>query len=586
MNNMLPNTREIAGVLNRHGVVAFILLIGTIGTFLRLYLLGDQILLNDEWHGLFYAAEHPVKYLLGHPVFGANSAPLNVYYRLLLDTAGWSENWIRLPSLLPGILALFLFPFIVKKAHGQTVAVIFSIFLALSPFLTFYSRVARPYSMLVFLLFISIYSAGFWLFSKNKKYLFVYISSAVLAVYFQPVAMVTVFVPLVAGGICSVFSTRLSRHFAVPKILPSWLDIVLAGSFVLVATCMIFQPSLITGVMRAHSAPTAETWKQSALLLFGTSSFAVAGGLLLFCAVGILTLFRRNLLWGIVFLLLFASHIFISVVGNLDCIFSAIVLARYAIILFPISFICAAFGLNACFSPLDALIKRKSPALGKVATGSISLFLLALLLITNPLRDTYASPNNFTNHSAFQESYDSFHRGGGTQPYRSSTAPEWAASRPASMPVFYRTLPASTQCLIEYPLIMEDHFDPYYYYQQYHKKRVIAGYAPYVAAAQSQYTGYDVNVLPISCPPEQARFKNLVNILDAEAVRKNPANYIILHRNLVAEFLPGKISADKTKIEGIEWCAGKLQKNYGPPVYTDESIIVFDVSELRGTGSK
>ena len=572
--------------VGRCGFVAIVLLLGMLGTFLRLYLIGDQILLNDEWHGLFYAAEHPVHYLLGHPVFGANSAPLNAYYRLLLDITGWSETWIRLPSLLPGILALFLFPFIVKKAHGQTVAIIFSIFLAISPFLTFYCRVARPYSMLVFLLFISIYSAGFWLFSKKKKYLFVYISSAVLAVYFQPVAMVTVFVPLVAGGICSVFRTRLSRHFAVPKILPSWLDIVLAGSFVLVATGMTFQPSLITGVMRAHSVPTAETWRQSALLLFGTSSFAAAGGLLMFCAIGILTFFRRNLLWGMIFLLLFALHAFVSVVSNLDCIFSAIVLARYVIILFPISFVCAALGLNACFSSLDAMIKRRSPALGKVVAVSISFFFLTLLLITNPLRDTYASPNNFTNHSAFQESYDSFHRGGGTQPYRSSIAPEWAASRPANMPLFYRTLPASTQCLIEYPLIMEDHFDPYYYYQQYHKKRVIAGYAPYVAAAQSQYTGYDVNVLPISCPPNHARFKNLVNMLDAEAVKKTPANYIILHRNLVAEFLPGKISADKTKIEGIEWCAGKLQKNYGPPVYTDESIIVFDVSGFRDPSSK
>jgi hypothetical protein len=337
--------------------------------------------------------------------------------------------------------------------------------------------------------------------------------------------------------------------------------------------------------MQVHSAPTAETWKQSALLLFGTSSFAVAGGLLLFCIVGLLMFFRKNLLWGMVLLILFVSHIVMSAAGNLDCIFAAIVLARYTIILFPISFVCAALGLNACFSSLDAIIKRKSQVLGKAVTGSLALFFLTLLLITSPLRDTYASPNNFTNHSAFQESYAFFYRGGGTQPYRSLAAPEWAASCPANMPVFYRTLPSSTRCLIEYPLIMEDHFDPYYYYQQYHKKRVIAGYAP-VAASQSQYSGNDVNLLSIACPPERTRFKNLVNILDAEAVRKTPANYIILHRNLVAEFLPGKISADKTEIQGIEWCAGKLQENYGPPVYTDESIIVFDVSKSGDTGTK
>ena len=583
METLIKTIRYAKLNIGRHGFVAIVLLLGMLGTFLQLYSISDQILLNDEWHGLFYATEHPVKYLLGHASIFATSPPLNVYYRVLLNTTGWSENWIRLPSLLPGILALFVFPFIVRKAHGQPVAIIFSIFLALSPFLTFYSRVARPYGMLVFLLFISVYSAGFWLFSKKKKYLVIYILSAVLAVYFHLVAVVTVFAPLAAGGMCSLFYARLSRHFTVPKIIPSWLDIVLAGSIVLVAAYMIFQPSLI--VTQTHSTPTAETWRQAALLLFGTSSFAVAGGLFLFCIVGLLTCFRQNLLWGMVFLLLFTSHIVMSAVGNIDVIFAPIVLARYVIILFPVSFVCAAFGLNACFSALDTLIKRRSPALGKIVTVSISLFFLTLLLITNPLRDTYASPNNFTNHSAFQESYDPFYKGGGTQPHRYLALPEWAILRPANIPVFYRTLPAATQCLIEYPLIAQDSFDPYYYYQQYHKRRVIAGYAP-VVASQSQYSGHDINLLSIACPPEQARFKSLVNILDVEAVRKTPANCIILHRNLLAESLPGEFPADKTKIQGIEWCAEELQKNYGPPVYTDESVIVFDVSGSRDTGAK
>jgi len=120
MKNVSPNAPGIAGFLNQYGFAAIVLLLGLFGTFLRLYSISDHILMNDEWHGLLYATQYPVSYLLGHPAFAANCAPLNAYFRLLLDTIGWSENWIRLPSLLPGILSLFLFPYIVRKAHGQT----------------------------------------------------------------------------------------------------------------------------------------------------------------------------------------------------------------------------------------------------------------------------------------------------------------------------------------------------------------------------------------------------------------------------------------------------------------------------------
>jgi hypothetical protein len=71
---------------------AFFLLTVVIGGFLRLYLIFDQVLLDDEWHALHFSINHSLWYLLTHfSRAGANIIPLNAYVRLLLISSGWSE---------------------------------------------------------------------------------------------------------------------------------------------------------------------------------------------------------------------------------------------------------------------------------------------------------------------------------------------------------------------------------------------------------------------------------------------------------------------------------------------------------------
>ena len=74
------------------------------GLWLRWHLLANQVLGDDEWHGFYYALGKSPAWLLTHfSIPGATCIPLNFYTWLLGATIGWSETWLRLPSLACGV---------------------------------------------------------------------------------------------------------------------------------------------------------------------------------------------------------------------------------------------------------------------------------------------------------------------------------------------------------------------------------------------------------------------------------------------------------------------------------------------------
>lgn len=590
MRTEIPGKFGRGSRFRQRGWIVIFLSAAIVGAFLRLYLIRDQILLDDEWHGLMYALIHPLFHPWSYSNAAATCPPLNAYFRILLDWAGWSEGWLRLPSLLAGILALVIFPLIVKKAHGAVVAAIFAVLLAFSPFLTFYSRVCRPYSMLVFLLFVAVYTAGFWLLSGKRKYWWLYLLSSALATCFHSVAAVTLLVPLLVGAVSVLFKNRLAAPFTVPAVRPSLKHILLTGGLVAAVIALTVQPAVISGSqVPTRAMPSLETWKQFVLLLFGTASFPLALTLLLGGVIGSVALLRHHLFWGSVFVLLLVLHVLLVVLGHFESIDAALVLARYVIILFPVSFVCVALGLDACCSSLTTTISKfSSQTVGRMVAGAIPWLLLILLVLTSPLWNTYAAPENFTNHSAFQESYES---SGWEIPRRSAASPKWSATRPPDLPAFYQQLPAETRGLIEYPMMIGDHFNLYYYYQHFHKKRIIAGYSvqgfglPKIRDFLYGNQFID-QVLSQVADKTRLRFSNMVDILDVEAVRNTRAEYLILHRNLLAEFFPERFNAERTQVPGIDVCTAHLRIYFGSPVYADRLIIVFDVSSAKARSVK
>src|SRR5665213_899641 len=117
------------------------------GLFLRLHLLSGQVLIDDEWHGLYYVIGKSPWWLLTHfSIPGATCIPLNFYTWLLGATIGWSELMLRLPSLVCGLLIVVAGLLLARKLVGTRRAALLAFLLAISPTLVFYSRISRPYS--------------------------------------------------------------------------------------------------------------------------------------------------------------------------------------------------------------------------------------------------------------------------------------------------------------------------------------------------------------------------------------------------------------------------------------------------------
>ncbi len=125
-----------------------------VGCFFRIYGLGRQIPLDDEWHGMFSAGTQTFRYLATHLQLSGASIPCSLYRRLCLVTIGWDEVILRLPSLGAGIAALILCPWSVRRIFKDRAAGLFAFLLAVSPLLIYYSRYSRVYSVTMLLQFL------------------------------------------------------------------------------------------------------------------------------------------------------------------------------------------------------------------------------------------------------------------------------------------------------------------------------------------------------------------------------------------------------------------------------------------------
>jgi len=133
------------------------------GCFVRVHGLGRQIMLDDEWHGMFSAGVQSFRYLATHVQLSGTSIPYSLYRRLCLLTIGWDEVILRLPSLVAGIAALVLCPWSVRRILKDRCAALFAFLLAFSPLLIYNSRYSRAYSVTMLLQFLCIFSFYFWI---------------------------------------------------------------------------------------------------------------------------------------------------------------------------------------------------------------------------------------------------------------------------------------------------------------------------------------------------------------------------------------------------------------------------------------
>jgi len=549
------------------------------GLGLRCYLLADQVFLDDEWHGFYFALGKSPGWLLTHfSVPGATCLPLNFYIWLLGQTTGWSETLLRLPSLLCGSL-LLLCPLLLQRLVGTRRTLLLAFLLAISPVLIFYSRLCRPYSAVAFLGFAAVLLAARWWQTGERKWGVWFVLAGVLAIYFHLFAIVTVAAPFLAA-----FTVFVWRRFAgnrpddvPPTSFGKWL---VAGAATAAVSALLVLPALIHSMhdtffyVALHGSFSAAGFAEMASLFSGTSLVPLVAVFWLAAIGGAVEQCRRNPWLGWTLVSLFPLHLLALLLSRPDGAQSTIVLTRYCIPLVPVCLFFAACGIQWAWDAIAARITFPP----WLQTGTAAM-LVAWLLLAGPLPQTYAAPNNFTNHSAFQRHYGDIEW---RWSFFSDLIPP--AIRPGAVLMvdevspFYQTLGQEVghRPIVEYPMVIGDHFNTLYYYQHFHHRPVLVGYAAGVSLPRGLAAGYVFGntyvdeVLSLAPDPSRLHFRNFIDMDDLSRMRERQVEYVVLHKRFESQLPQLMLPLPEL---------GRLYKKYsqalGPPVFEDEHIAVF-----------
>jgi hypothetical protein len=550
------------------------------GLFLRLYLLKDQVFIDDEWHGFYYAIGRSPGWLLTHfSIPGATCIPLNFYTWALGASVRWSETMLRLPSLVCGLLCVLAGPLLARDIIGPRRAAWLALLLAVSPLLIFYSRLCRPYSAVAFLGFTAILSAARWMQFGDRRPAALFVSTSVLAIYFHLFAIVTVAAPLLAAMVYHLWahSVGMPRTALAGPPLRHW---TIAAAVIAGISTFLLLPALIhslhgafftvalTGTFRLQSLP------QAAMLISGTGQPVLTFLFWTAFIVGAVEQCRRNPCFGGMLVSLYPLHALALILSRPDSAQAAIVLVRYSIPLVPVSLLLAACGIQAI---LEAIAARAAfrPALQAVTAFAW----VAALVFAGPLPQCYVAPNGFTSHGAYQHRYGridwsrSFHSDFTPVDFKVNTVIHVGEISP-----FYGLLArnADGRPIVEYPMLIGDHFNLLYYYQHFHRRPVFVGYTTDMTLSRGLAQGnifgntYIDQVLSLVKDPTRLRFRNLIPMDDVAAMRVRGVEYVILHKRYEAQ-LPtvAPPPPDLDRLYREYW------KKLGAPAYEDANIVAF-----------
>ena len=144
-----------------------ILLILMIAIFFRAKdMLAFEFWVDEAFTGILMRL--PVREFLQILSHDAHPPLFNVFLRIWSTFFGTGEFFLRLPSLIFGVLTIILSYILVKKALGKTFGLICALLMSINPFLIGYSTEARSYS---FYGFLTLLTFSFLIFQKRLPFL-------------------------------------------------------------------------------------------------------------------------------------------------------------------------------------------------------------------------------------------------------------------------------------------------------------------------------------------------------------------------------------------------------------------------------
>ncbi|MBD3203440.1 hypothetical protein GF327_04040 [Candidatus Woesearchaeota archaeon] len=140
----------------KSNLLYFLFLIIFVGGFLRLYELEKQSLWQDEAYQYYLLKDSSISNLISGKIFDPGSPPLyNILLKMFCDLFGYSEIYMRLPSVLIGTLSIILIYILGKNLFETSTGLLASFLFSLSPYSIYFSQMARSYSFIIMLSLIS-----------------------------------------------------------------------------------------------------------------------------------------------------------------------------------------------------------------------------------------------------------------------------------------------------------------------------------------------------------------------------------------------------------------------------------------------
>lgn len=475
------------------------------GAALRLYRLAPQVLVGDELHAVRAVSHRQFPQIL--VTYGVTDVCLP-----LVGLARWlsergvvlAEGVFRTPVVVAGLLLLALFPWLARRAAAPAAALLFPWWLALSPQLVLYGRIARSYTPAT--LFAGLAAAAFfaWWRTRRAAWAAAYAGLGALAVWFHLLSAVFVAAPLAFAGIARVAAAlRRPRGGEADRTRerPGWLALAVVGLALAAGVALFLVPGWdglaeMLGGKRGRGEVQPGAVADAARLLAGTVHPLLAGLFWAAAAAGFVRLLRRDRELALYSALLVGAHAAALAVAQPYGLANPLVLGRYLLLVLPVVLLWVAHGLD--------WRGRRWTRLAGLAAGAA---LLVSIVATGPFAAPRLRYSSFLHH----EDFLAFHR----------PLPKLPEER---IPRFYRRLAreavgeggAGGGAILELPSFPEGENRALHRYQDLHRREVL------------------LTVTDPALNDPRFDFRNRVR-LDPAAVLASRARYLVVHRDLGAE---------------------------------------------------
>ena len=568
---------NVSHISFRISLILFVVL----GIILRGWYWSSQILLDDEWHALNFVFNRSFIDVFMQQGVGANSIPVNVYSWILLHTTGWSEPLLRLPSIVAGISALIVIPLLVRRIWGNSVACVTTALLAVSPVVIFYSRIMRPYAPAMLLAAASALLTLVWMNEGRRRDLLLSALCGSLAIYYHLYTAIPVGVPLLVALVAAI--KPIGEHFGLTLESKSpFSDLMMAaGVMASIDGLLVVIPNVLnpwwSHDIHGMDHANLQTAVTVLSMISGTRNAFLMTIILGLLLAGLIVIVQRSRIMGVAIVLSFFIFSLVMATTTQDGAHAGIQVARYGITFLPLSFVAiavAAVWIGEYLRSRFAFFQRKHLLL------SVAVVAWSPFLATSPLWTTYTTPNNFTNHSAYQFRYDPI-QWQQRSPERDLTP--GVSMEYHSIPRFYFQSPliATAKGIIEYPVLIGDQLNLYYYYQHFHRRPVVAGFvsnnsqAPVEPGSDFVLGDWPIDSVMSGMPEmlrKKAAWNTMVDLNDINVLRSRFKGWvIIIHRDQLSEISRQDTPDNQMSLHMAELLAGAL----GSPQFIDEQLAAW-----------